>query len=164
MSRPSPSPVATRRSFLTSLASGAGATALAGCLDGASPTEATDPWRSRDRIENGVRGRLRLRRGEYFAHRFELAEPGHLVLEARERLSLPTDFVTVDAGGRELSAYRAGEPIDPVDTYSALGATRAAFDRRIPDGAYVFLVDNTRLGEARPFDELDVGIELRVDR
>lgn len=156
----------SRRSLLRSLAAGAGATALAGCLGlgGASPTEATDPWRAREDVEDGVAGRLRLRRGEFFAYRFELAEPGHLVLRARERLSLPIDLITVEAGGRELAAYRAGEPVDPIDTYSLLGVTRARFERRIPDGSYVLLVDNTRLGEARPFDEIDVGLEVRIER
>ena len=158
----------TRRSLLATLAGGAGAASLAGCLGlgGASPTEAADPWLSRETVADGdgVSGRLRLRRGEYFAYRFDLAEPGNLHLRARERLSLPIDLVTVAAGGRELRAYRAGEPVDPINTYSLLGVTQGRFDRRIPDGSYVFLVDNTRLGEAPPFDEIDVGLEVRIER
>lgn len=153
----------SRRAVLAAAGAVAGGS-LAGCLGGSSPTEAEDPWEWRVELDDvaGVEGRLRLHRGEYWGYEISAESALRIRLRARSRLSLPFDAMTFI--GENIEDYRAGRSADTLRQGRVEDSTSANFFDRLNEGEYLFVLDNTRLGGAPPFDEVDLSVRFEVLR
>lgn len=171
-----------RRGFLAAAAGAATGAALAGCIRrGPGPREAADPWRTRENVseddvrlargpiggdrevQQGIQGEVVLRRGEYAAYPYGAPpEAGAMfaILRADSRLALPFDVFTFRR--EDFPAYRDGEDSGFLSAATTLGGTRAGFDNRLNPGEYVLVFDNTRLGQARPLDEVTIRFVFAV--
>lgn len=173
-----------RRALLAAAAGAATGAALAGCIrHGPGPREAADPWQTRENLSEdelhlarspldgnsdrelhqAIRGEVVLRRGEYVAYPYGAppdAGAMFAVLQADTRLALPFDVFTFRR--ESFPAYRDGEDAEFLSTATTLGGTRAGFDTRMNPGEYVLVFDNTRLGQARPLDEVTIRFVFAV--
>lgn len=159
----------SRRRFLRRLgvaASVAATGGLAGCMRGPGPREAgDDAWEKRSVEETersyAFEGTATLRRGEYLPIHVET--PGEIALLSvfgRTRLSLPLDALMFPADA--FGAYRDGDDTGALSGNSAFRTHSLFIDGRLQGGEYVFVLDNTRLGQARPLDEVDVTLYLEL--
>lgn len=153
----------SRRALLTTAGTLAAGTS-AGCLVSAdgTPTAAKDPWVERTELSDppGVEGRLRLKRGEYWSYDFVVDKALRMRFTVRSRLSLTFDAMTFSP--EDFDAYLAGETADATLFGSVEGSQRAHRQARVPAGEYIFVLDNTRLGESRSFDEVDLFVKLQI--
>lgn len=156
----------SRRRFLASVLGLAGAS-LGGCVTrGPGPRAADDPWLERTELSdgNGLEGAVKLRRGEYAAYRFGVPEDAgrlNVELSARSRLSLPFDVLTYDED--DFARYEAGEVDreDAIRSFTGFGIEQFHFQNVLAPGRYVLVFDNTRVGDARPLDDVTISFTFR---
>lgn len=155
-----------RRRLLAAV-SGVVGGSLAGCVGrGPGPRTAEDPWLRRTELNDGrgLEGAVKLRRGEYAAYPFGVADDAgrmNVELAARSRLSLPFDILTY--GEEDFARYESGDAAeeDALRSFSGFGVEQFHFQNVLAPGRYVLVFDNTRVGDARPLDDVTISFTFR---